>query len=99
MDPGPADDEYGDLTGSNWVALTATPQRMRQLTGGIRPRKDSYEDGAWVPLEARPGFTRWTDDYARSEEHTSELQSLMRNSYAVFCLKKKNNNEKKTHIN
>src|SRR3546814_5070108 len=31
----------------------------------------------------------------RSEEHTSELQSLMRNSYAVFCLKKKN----KQHIN
>src|SRR3546814_3547809 len=28
-------------------------------------------------------------DYARSEEHTSELQSLMRISYAVFCLKKK----------
>src|SRR3546814_7302027 len=28
---------------------------------------------------------------ARSEEHTSELQSLMRNSYAVFCLKKKKN--------
>src|SRR3546814_9902056 len=27
----------------------------------------------------------------RSEEHTSELQSLMRNSYAVFCLKKKSN--------
>src|SRR3546814_9648026 len=32
----------------------------------------------------------------RSEEHTSELQSLMRISYAVFCLKKKNNN---THKN
>src|SRR3546814_10336079 len=30
-------------------------------------------------------------DAARSEEHTSELQSLMRISYAVFCLKKKNN--------
>src|SRR3546814_2742468 len=29
----------------------------------------------------------------RSEEHTSELQSLMRNSYAVFCLKKKNTRE------
>src|SRR3546814_2666586 len=28
--------------------------------------------------------------YVRSEEHTSELQSLMRNSYAVFCWKKKN---------
>src|SRR3546814_2453114 len=33
---------------------------------------------------------------ARSEEHTSELQSLMRISYAVFCLKKKNNNKNKT---
>src|SRR3546814_10411804 len=32
----------------------------------------------------------------RSEEHTSELQSLMRNSYAVFCLKKKNNSKTKT---
>src|SRR3546814_7963281 len=30
--------------------------------------------------------------YTRSEEHTSELQSLMRLSYAVFCLKKKTNN-------
>src|SRR3546814_8985300 len=30
------------------------------------------------------------DEGARSEEHTSELQSLMRSSYAVFCLKKKN---------
>src|SRR3546814_5203091 len=34
---------------------------------------------------------------ARSEEHTSELQSLMRISYAVFCLKKKKNKDKKTH--
>src|SRR3546814_6271333 len=31
----------------------------------------------------------------RSEEHTSELQSLMRISYAVFCLKKKNNKKQK----
>src|SRR3546814_4202042 len=34
---------------------------------------------------------------ARSEEHTSELQSLMRISYAVFCLKKKRNNTKSSH--
>src|SRR3546814_2341660 len=33
----------------------------------------------------------------RSEEHTSELQSLMRNSYAVFCLKKKKNIHKRTY--
>src|SRR3546814_7415971 len=31
----------------------------------------------------------------RSEEHTSELQSLMRHSYAVFCLKQKNKNKSK----
>src|SRR3546814_8945076 len=38
---------------------------------------------------------------SRSEEHTSELQSLMRISYAVFCLKKKNkrNKAKSTHLN
>src|SRR3546814_9485793 len=35
----------------------------------------------------------------RSEEHTSELQSLMRISYAVFCLKKKNNKQIKTYHN
>src|SRR3546814_1611190 len=33
---------------------------------------------------------RWEARCERSEEHTSELQSLMRISYAVFCLKKKN---------
>src|SRR3546814_10186338 len=38
----------------------------------------------------RPPFHR-----QRSEEHTSELQSLMRNSYAVFCLKKKTTNRSK----
>src|SRR3546814_5812479 len=35
---------------------------------------------------------------ARSEEHTSELQSLMRNSYAVFCLKKKQQRQKSTDV-
>src|SRR3546814_10852022 len=35
----------------------------------------------------------------RSEEHTSELQSLMRSSYAVFCLKKKHNKKKQTTHN
>src|SRR3546814_7886273 len=40
-------------------------------------------------------------EHDRSEEHTSELQSLMRISYAVFCLKKKKNNKqsKKTKKN
>src|SRR3546814_4343590 len=38
-----------------------------------------------APAESRQGLA----DLLRSEEHTSELQSLMRISYAVFCLKKK----------
>src|SRR3546814_8144051 len=39
------------------------------------------------------------DEIARSEEHTSELQSLMRSSYAVFCLKKKKNYKTITYLN
>src|SRR3546814_2201601 len=35
--------------------------------------------------------------YSRSEEHTSELQSLMRISYAVFCLKKKQHKKTQKH--
>src|SRR3546814_3951785 len=40
---------------------------------------------------ARPSVTEEGRQPERSEEHTSELQSLMRISYAVFCLKKKKN--------
>src|SRR3546814_1675497 len=46
------------------------------------PPDTAAQAGSSRPREAAPP--------ARSEEHTSELQSLMRNSYAVFCLKKKN---------
>src|SRR3546814_8180196 len=50
--------------------------------------KKLIEDGLAVAEEGRGVFiASWT----RSEEHTSELQSLMSISYAVFCLKKKNN--------
>src|SRR3546814_3299924 len=51
--------------------------------------KASYQRGSSVALLPRHLVSlRGT---SRSEEHTSELQSLMRNSYAVFCLKKKKN--------
>src|SRR3546814_10479107 len=42
-------------------------------------------------LSARRCVGPHLDHHQRSEEHTSELQSLMRTSYAVFCLKKKKN--------
>src|SRR3546814_4056105 len=52
-----------------------------------------------------PTVTRWPPSWSatkrqwRSEEHTSELQSLMRISYAVFCLKKKNTKKKDIKTN
>src|SRR3546814_5487380 len=56
----------------------------------------SFPDGGKVTL--KPGqaalITGGSFYTLRSEEHTSELQSLMRISYAVFCLKKNNDNSK-----
>src|SRR3546814_6110184 len=46
---------------------------------------------------ARIGSSHEISVLFRSEEHTSELQSLMRSSYAVFCLKKKKNNTNTQH--
>src|SRR3546814_9851912 len=46
-----------------------------------------------------PQFIAHIGDESRSEEHTSELQSLMRTSYAVFCLKKKTTNKQELHTN
>src|SRR3546814_4753812 len=48
----------------------------------------------YVPVAEYPDILRTLDRNHRSEEHTSELQSLMRISYAVFCLKKKKKNKK-----
>src|SRR3546814_5133383 len=44
--------------------------------------------------QLEPSGKRWSRPGNRSEEHTSELQSLMRISYAVFCLKKKKTKNK-----
>src|SRR3546814_8181134 len=46
-----------------------------------------------TPSEAIPSISSRLPRRLRSEDHTSELQSLMRISYAVFCLKKKNENQ------
>src|SRR3546814_2272926 len=55
------------------------------------------ENGKQVKILSTGNMISWylTAACVRSEEHTSELQSLMRISYAVFCLKKKQQNEKK----
>src|SRR3546814_18697827 len=64
----------------------------RQEAG--RPAGTAIVAGA-EEIETAPRFERGGERPARSEEHTSELQSLMRISYAVFCLKKKTHT--KTH--
>src|SRR3546814_2750790 len=59
---------------------------------GLRPRRAIFRQIA-TGLTHHPdrrAIDLFTLERARSEEHTSELQSLMRISYAVFCLKKKN---------
>src|SRR3546814_6791861 len=57
-----------------------------EIGGALLARGKQRHDANVVLRHASPeGMSRQT----RSEEHTSELQSLMRKSYAVFCLKKK----------
>src|SRR3546814_5529351 len=53
-----------------------------------------YRPTSSLELPAAPAWWKALD--VRSEEHTSELQSLMRISYAVFCLKKKKTTKKTT---
>src|SRR3546814_9726671 len=67
-----------------WIQ-DAIADGAKLLTGGKR-------DGAMLEATLLENVDRGAKAYreeARSEEHTSELQSLMRISYAVFCLKKK----------
>src|SRR3546814_8640009 len=85
--------EQGSAT-TIWAALG------RELEGAGGPYLEDCNEA--VPSEEgmRVGVKPWAQDPQaaarlwtwRSEEHTSELQSLMRISYAVFCLKKKKNN-------
>src|SRR3546814_9686890 len=63
---------------------------------GPGPRADAA-DHLRLAVQPAPADGIVVVDVQRSEEHTSELQSLMRISYAVFCLKKTNKMNKYTH--
>src|SRR3546814_1393921 len=79
--------------GAGAVALRLNenrPSRAEAPEGVVEPAGDGDEFGRHRGVEVG------TAKAGRSEEHTSELQSLMRISYAVFCLKKKNSTEVKT---
>src|SRR3546814_9708639 len=95
-----------DMEGTKAIALwewagVEGRAMLRLDYSGCGASEGPFEDGT---------LDRWRDDVLklidtlvegpRSEEHTSELQSLMRISYAVFCLKKKKKNtEYLTHNN
>src|SRR3546814_1689756 len=72
---------------STWLNLIPIPGSDRLGRSRNDPVKQSQSTGAIFPVCV--GLFRKTG--VRSEEHTSELQSLMRISYAVFCLKKQTN--------
>src|SRR3546814_2081409 len=74
----------------------ATRGSGRPRTGAGGRRRRSSPDRATAPCWRAPPAIRDRGARTRSEEHTSELQLLMRISYAVFCLKKKNTER---HVN
>src|SRR3546814_10084728 len=74
--------DFGLLRGELEKALKKV---MSRPLGEAPPRR---RDSSKEKKKASTGSAR-TDVGGRSEEHTSELQSLMRHSYTVFCLKKK----------
>src|SRR3546814_1653508 len=93
-----------DAKGDHFAAGVPEPQWIGKWVRVYDPRKDStYPGGSGSHRALNESTYEWSDNPAlhaltwalgrwengRSEEHTSELQSLMRISYAVFCLKKK----------
>src|SRR3546814_1201205 len=88
--------QRGDL--ASHIGSIGLGKRRQQVQPLLRPGKPQLRavDLPCRIVDERPGGLRQrlhTDQHppniGRSEEHTSELQSLMRISYAVFCLKKK----------
>src|SRR3546814_5791707 len=67
---------------NNTVAVNDLPTLIQNVHGAL-----AGAGAAQKPVDEKP---QPAVSVRRSEEHTSELQSLMRISYAVFCLKKKN---------
>src|SRR3546814_10195900 len=80
---------------------SGTISGARSITGGAGivadSRREAFDNGGHYGVQEWEGTSGAVSGHpkhnnGRSEEHTSELQSLMRTSYAVFCLKKKNKN-------
>src|SRR3546814_3326911 len=88
---------------SSWARLDPVRATIRQIKNYAHiseaPRfllSSRFKRRQRIGIESPANGTRLVIAAGRSEEHTSELQSLMRISYAVFCLKKKNNTKLQT---
>src|SRR3546814_5668566 len=78
-------------------SINVTDDQAKLVVASIEEYIDDMVGDATKPLQEKiGGLQRSLETHmkTRSEEHTSELQSLMRISYAVFCLKKKNKKKK-----
>src|SRR3546814_10002169 len=86
-----------------YLPIAAAALTLLGLSAGLAPAprllwnaSQSAPAGLYrIDPGAAPVVGDWVAIAPRSEEHTSELQSLMRISYAVFCLKKKTNKHNK----
>src|SRR3546814_9203995 len=89
---------FGAVTGLvTWFAVDAAQRNADTIA---REQAARYSETVRAELDKSMDIARTLSQSFqglkdRSEEHTSELQSLMRISYAVFCLKKKNKRKKK----
>src|SRR3546814_10449355 len=85
--------------------LNPIEQVFAKLKALLRKAAARTRDALWDTIgRLLPAFSpeecrNYIENSGRSEEHTSELQSLMRISYAVFCLKKKQTLKQIHHIN
>src|SRR3546814_1985367 len=93
-----------DLGAQGWMAARLLSRtRTAIVTGGVRSMRKTASPDAAIVYRAEPGVVGRISDCkpgwclfdvkgrkGRSEEHTYELQSLMRNAYAGFCLNKTN---------
>src|SRR3546814_7291149 len=81
------DEFYSDDPDDYLAGFPAHPHRGFETVTYMLDGHMQHQDHLGNVGDLAPGSVQWM----RSEEHTSELQSLMRHSYAVFCVKKKKN--------
>src|SRR3546814_3918299 len=97
-----------NILSNHWLITMVAPEMLERGEGSITiissigglkgsPIIGAYCISKAADMQIARNFSVEFGPKGRSEEHTSELQSLMRISYAVFCLKKKHNEPERTH--